>query len=102
MTTAITQWGNSSGVRIPAKVLGRSRFKLGDVVDFVVNQHGNIEIVAPAEEHRAVRTPGRVTSEDLYRRFPACVEESSGAASTATAAWPSDDLVGAEWDSWSN
>ena len=94
MSTAITRWGNSSGVRIPSKILGKSRFKLGDLVDFVVNARGNIEIVAPEAEHRRVIAPGRMSASELYRRFPA-----EDAAATEPA-WPSDDMVGAEWESW--
>ena len=96
MATAITRWGNSSGVRIPSKVLGQSRFKLGDLVDFVVNARGNIEIVAPQEEHRRLIAPGRTTAADIYARFPADV------VAPVENAWPSDDMIGAELESWSH
>ena len=95
MSTTITRWGNSSGVRIPSKVLGASRFKLGDAVDFVVNAHGNIEIIEPARQHRRVLAPGRITAEKLYEQYP--IETPV----TTTAAWPDEDMAGAEWESWS-
>ena len=95
MGTTITRWGNSSGVRIPSKVLGASRFKLGDIVDFVVNARGNIEIVEPEQEHRRVLAPGRLTAEKLYELHPI------DAPVAADSAWPNDDMVGAEWESWS-
>ena len=96
MSTAITRWGNSSGVRIPSKVLGESRFKLGDFVDFVVNTRGNIEIIAPDQEHRRVVAPGRTTASELYKKFP--VEQDPAKSH----GWSSDDMVGAEWESWSS
>ena len=95
MSTTVARWGNSSGVRIPAKVLGASRFKLGDLVDFVVNQHGNIEIVPSEPEHRQVVAPGRMTAEKLYEMHPV------PATVPRSEAWPTDDMVGAEWESWS-
>ena len=95
MGTTITRWGNSSGVRIPSKVLGASRFKLGDIVDFVVNARGNIEIVEPAQEHRRVLAPGRLTAEKLYEQYPI-----DDAEATTEPAWPNDDMAGAEWESW--
>ena len=96
MSTTITRWGNSSGIRIPSKVLGQSRFKLGDLVDFVVNANGNIEIVEPAAKHRRIMAPGRVSAAELYGKLPV-----TPAASSADA-WPSDGMVGKEWESWSS
>ena len=62
MSTKIARWGNSSGVRIPSRVLAESGFKLGDAVDFVVKASGNIEpppragriadLQPPARSHR--------------------------------------------------
>ena len=96
MTTAIAQWGNSSAVRIPSAVLGESRFKMGDLIDVVVNARGNIELVEPEAGHRKLKAPGRTTSAELFARFPADAVPESGSA------WPSDDMVGAEWESWSD
>ena len=68
---------------------------VGDIVDVVVNARGNIEIVAPASSHRHVIAPGRVSSDALFERFP--VQD----IPPRSAAWPNDDMVGAEWESWS-
>ena len=95
MSTTITRWGNSSGVRIPSKELGESRFALGDVVELVVNARGNIEIIEPQGAHRKAEAPGRLTSAELYERYPVKPQ------AQPVSAWPSDDMVGAEWDAWS-
>ena len=95
MSTTVARWGNSSGVRIPSKVLGASRFKPGDIVDVVVNARGNIEIVPSGQSHRCVAAPKRMTAEKLYEMHPLAD------AAPAEAPWPDDDMVGAEWESWS-
>ena len=95
MGTTVARWGNSSGVRIPSKVLKASRFKLGDIVDVIVNAHGNIEIVPSGQGHRLVTAPKRMTAEKLYEMHPIAD------AAPAESPWPNDDMVGAEWESWS-
>ena len=69
---------------------------MGDFVDFVVNANGNIEIVEPAAKHCRIMVSGRVSVAELYGKLPA-----TPAASSADA-WPSNGMVGKEWESWSS
>lgn len=94
MSTTIAKWGNSSGVRIPTKVLENSNLEHGEEVDVFVNERGNIEIAEAVGTHRRVKAPRRVTAEDLFRQWPA------GKRDSGEPAWPNDDMVGAEWESW--
>lgn len=96
MSTAIATWGNSEAVRIPRDVLKTAGLRKGDRVNLSLNAAGRIEIVPAAREHRRVRPAKNITFETLFDGYDA-----SSVEAASTGAWPSDDLVGAEWEAWS-
>ncbi len=63
MPTKIQKWGNSQGVRLPARVLQEAHLKLGDEVDISVRD-GSI-VVAPRHRIR-----GKYRLEDLVAQIP--------------------------------
>ena len=63
MLTRVQKWGNSQGVRFPAKVLEEAKITVGDEVDITI-ERGRI-IVEPSR-----RVRGRYRLEDLVARMP--------------------------------
>ena len=94
MTTAIATWGNSEAVRIPRDILRRAGLRAGDRVDVSFTE-GVIEITPSARAHRRVAPAKGITFDTLFRGY-------EGDRLDNRDAWPSDDLVGAEWDAWSS
>lgn len=93
MATTIAPWGNSEAVRIPRDVLRSVGLRRGDQVSFEVNRSGRIEIIPQKQPHRRVEPARGVTFDTLFKGYE------SGRLANGDA-WPSDELVGAEWDSW--
>lgn len=93
MSTAIAQWGNSEAVRIPQAILNMANLKRGDKVTPEINERGNIELVPAAQAHRRIQPKRGVTFETLFAGYNA-------AAPFPASAWPSEDMVGAEWETW--
>ena len=93
MATMIAPWGNSEAVRIPRDVLRSAGLRRGDQVRLEVNGRGRIEIVPQVQEHRRVEPARGITFDSLFKGY-------EGDRASNDAAWPNDDLVGAEWDSW--
>lgn len=93
MATTIAPWGNSEAVRIPRDVLRSVGLRRGDQVSFEVNRSGRIEIVPYGQKHRRVEPARGVTFDSLFKNY-------DGERAATGDAWPNDDLVGAEWDSW--
>ena len=63
MLTRIQKWGNSQGVRFPAKVLEEAKVAVGDEVDITVE--GGRIVVVPSQ-----RVRGRYRLEELVARVP--------------------------------
>ena len=63
MLTRVQKWGNSQGVRFPAKVLEEVKIAVGDEVDITV-ERGRI-VVEPSQ-----RVRGRYRLADLVARMP--------------------------------
>ena len=63
MLTRVQKWGNSQGVRFPARVLEEAKITVGDEVDITV-ERGRI-VVVPSP-----RVRGRYRLEDLVARMP--------------------------------
>ena len=93
MATTIAPWGNSEAVRIPRDVLRSVGLRRGDQVSFEVNHSGRIEIIPQKQPHRRVEPARGVTFDTLFKGY-------EGGCLAGGDAWPNDDLVGAEWDSW--
>lgn len=94
MSTPIAAWGNSEAIRIPREILRSVGLRKGDRVGFEVNARGRLEIVPEEEMHRRVVPARGVTFESLFRGH----EDAGGSSADA---WPNEDMVGAEWESWS-
>lgn len=94
MSTAIAAWGNSEAVRLPRDIMRSAGLRKGDKVEFAINAAGRIELVPEKREHRRVVPAKGISFETLFGNY----DDSA----TAVAAWPNDDLYGAEWDAWSN
>lgn len=95
MTTSIATWGNSEAVRLPKGILAKVGLSAGDVVDLVVDGDGRIVIVPEKKAHRKVAAKEGVTAASLFSGYTSDRYDASGA-------WPSNELVGAERDAWSN
>ncbi|MBQ9068901.1 MAG: AbrB/MazE/SpoVT family DNA-binding domain-containing protein [Eggerthellaceae bacterium] len=93
MSTAIAQWGNSEAVRIPQPVLRLANLKRGDQVTAEVNERGNIELIPVERAHRRVLPKRGVTFETLFAGYDA-------SRTAPSEQWPTDDMLGAEWDAW--
>lgn len=93
MATTIAPWGNSEAVRIPRDVLRSAGLRRGDQVSFEVNRKGRIEIIPQKQPHRRVEPARGVTFDTLFKGY-------EGGCLANGDAWPSDDLAGADWDSW--
>lgn len=91
--TTIAPWGNSEAVRIPREILRSAGLRRGDQVSFAVNRSGRIEIVPQKQPHRRVEPTRGVSFDTLFKGY-------DGGSLNNSGAWPNDDLVGAEWDSW--
>ena len=94
MSTAIASWGNSEAVRLPRELMRSVGLRRGDKVNVVVNEAGRLELVPEKGEHRRSVPAKNITFETLFADYDGRKFEAS--------AWPSDDLMGAEWDAWSN
>lgn len=94
METTISTWGNSEAVRIPRDILRSVGLRKGDRVAFEVNSRGRIELVPGEASHRRVVPAKGVTFESLFRGY-------EGDAVAQSGGWPTEDMVGAEWDAWS-
>lgn len=94
MGTPIAAWGNSEAVRIPREMLRLVGLRRGDRVGFEVNAQGRLEIVPEKEVHRNVVPARGVTFDGLFKGY-------KNPAPDGETAWPNEDMVGAERDSWS-
>lgn len=93
MTTTVVMWDDSAAVRIPEAVLRQASLRPGDLVDVTVNERGNIEASAARLGHRHVSARSGVTFDSLFA-------DCEGFRHNSSAAWPNDDLVGAEEGIW--
>ena len=93
MGTAISTWGNSEAVRIPRETLRLAGLCKGDRVVFEINSRGRIELVPEELSHRRVMPAKGVTFDELFKHY-------DGGVADNAAAWPDDDILGAELDAW--
>lgn len=63
MTTAVSKWGNSLGVRVPKALAEEARLAEGDAVTISV-QDGVIVIAAVAPTYRLKDLVGRITDKN--------------------------------------
>ena len=95
METTIGTWGNSEAIRLPQAILRLAGLRKGDRVSIDVNEHGSIEVVPLKKDHRRVSPKKGVSFDALFKGYDLPEGMRPGAD-----AWPSDDMVGAEWESW--
>lgn len=93
-TTRVASWGNSEAVRIPRSILRATGVSSGDRVEVVVNERNNIELRRKQSEHRCVKPARGITFDGLFAGY------SPDASSAASAAWPTEDMAGAEMQAW--
>lgn len=93
VATKIAPWGNSEAVRIPRSILRIAGLATGDSVDVTVNERNNIELVRIGAEHRRIRPTAGITFDSLFAGYKPTDKP-------MPAAWPNDDMVGAEFEAW--
>ena len=92
--TKIAPWGNSDAIRIPRLILRKAGLATGDLVDIVINERNNIEVMGKKEAHRCVKPARGITFDSLFASYQ------KEAPKTVSGGWPTDDMVGAEFESW--
>ena len=97
METTIGTWGDSEAIRLPQALLKLLDLHKGGKVSWDVNERANIEIAPVPAQHRRVTAKHGVMFDSLFRDY-----DPNSTLETAPAAWPNDDLVGAEWDAWAS
>ena len=58
MATAIAQWGSGAGVHVPAEIMKRANWRIGDVIDFEIQKDG-VKIVTVSKLTKAERLEAR-------------------------------------------
>ena len=94
--TKIAPWGNSDAVRIPRAILKQAGLATGDLVDIKINERSNIEITRKQKAHRCVKPARGITFDSLFASYQKEKLESA----SETEGWPTDNMVGAEFESW--
>lgn len=90
MKTDLAKWGNSAAVRIPKKVLDALDLTIGDALDLTA-EDGCICIMPIKNEHRKVKPARGISYSSLFSGYE---------AEYTAAAWPNEDLIGAEERAW--
>lgn len=58
MATAIARWGSGAGIHVPADIMKRANWKVGDTVDFNVQDDG-VKITITSKPTKAERLEAR-------------------------------------------
>ena len=93
MATTLVQWGNSDAVRIPKEMLRRVGLKRGDKIEIEINAAGHLELLPKKEAHRRVCPSRKIDATDLLRAY-------EGNRLDNRDAWPEEELIGMEQETW--
>ncbi|MGN0038911.1 MAG: AbrB/MazE/SpoVT family DNA-binding domain-containing protein [Coriobacteriales bacterium] len=92
MRVELSKWGNSAGVRIPKQVLTKLGLSIGDAFKLTIgDEDGCICLMPLRSEHRRVEPAQGISFASLFR---------GNNAVDGGAAWPSEDMLGAEEEAW--
>lgn len=58
MATAIARWGSGAGIHVPADIMKRANWNIGDTVDFNI-QDGEVKIITISKPTKAERLEAR-------------------------------------------
>ena len=92
MPTTIASWGNSEAVRLPKEQLRLVGLGKGDIVDFIVNERGHLEIV-PEQTFRQGQRRRKVSFDELFKDFEVVNTPREDP-------WGDDGFVGDEEKAW--
>lgn len=92
--TKVSTWGNSGAIRIPRHMLKTVGLSSGDNVNVVVNERNNIEILPKKRDHRCVKPAAGITFDSLFAGY-------DSVDASLSSPWPSENMVGAEFEAWS-